>query len=162
MRGGDPLMVATVAVPTARSMAMIHTRLVSLVLVAGLAGAWLLGATAFAADPPKAYLPGLTAPDEAPEGCVSCHKGKRTLKVMLDALDHRDMGDKIKVVPDDCKSCHEDDKDLEALGPVSHSMHYARGSKSDFVVKHGGSCLNCHALSTGTGEVSIKSGPKNW
>ncbi|MCU0976083.1 MAG: hypothetical protein MUC71_07190 [Steroidobacteraceae bacterium] len=141
---------------------MIHARSATLVLAAGLAGAWLLGATAFAADPPKAYLPGLTAPDEAPQGCVSCHKGSRNLKVMLDALDHRDMGDKIKVVPDDCKSCHEDDDELEALGPVSHSMHYARGSKSDFVVKHGGSCLNCHALSTGTGEVTTKSGPTNW
>jgi hypothetical protein len=141
---------------------MTHPRVPSLVLAAGLACALLLATAAFAADPPKAYLPGLTVDDEAPNGCVSCHKGQRNLKAMLDALDHRDMGDKIKVVPDDCKACHEDDDELEALGAVSHSMHYARGSKSDFVLKHGGSCLNCHALSTGTGEVTVKSGPKNW
>jgi hypothetical protein len=155
-------MAATVAAPNVRSSVMTHKRFTTPVLVAGLACAWLLGATALAADPPKAFLPGLTVPDESPQGCISCHTGKRTVKAMLDALDHRDMGDKIRIVPDDCKSCHEDDKDLEALGPVAHSMHYARGSKSEFVVKHGGSCLNCHALATGTGEVTVKSAPKNW
>jgi hypothetical protein len=140
---------------------MTPKRVSTLTAATGLAGA-LLAAAALAAEPPKAYLPGLTGPDEAPNGCVSCHTGKRTLKVMLEALDHRDMGDKVRVVPDDCKSCHEKDDELEALGPVAHSMHYARGSKSDFVIRHGGSCLNCHALSTGTGEVTVKSGPKNW
>ena len=141
---------------------MMHKKTPMPFLAALLTGALLVAGAALAADPPKAYLPGLTSTDEAPKGCVSCHTGKRHLKAMLDALDHRDMKDKIQVVPDDCKSCHEDGDELEALGPVSHSMHYARGSQSDFVVKHGGSCLHCHALATGTGEVTVKSGPKNW
>lgn len=141
---------------------MPQARVLILAVAAGFTAVLFLADAAFAADPPQAYLPGLTSTDETPEGCVSCHKGQRHLKAMLDALEHRDMGGKIKTVPDDCKSCHEDDDELEALGPVAHSMHYARGSKSDFVVKHGGSCLHCHALSTGTGEVTVKSGPKNW
>ncbi len=142
---------------------MTHPTIVPRLAAAGLAGLLMLTAAgARADDPPKAYLPGLTSTDESPEGCVSCHRGKRTLKVMLAALKHRDMGDRVKVVPDDCKSCHDDESGLEALGPVSHSMHYARGSRSDFVLQHGGSCLNCHALATGTGEVTVKSGPRNW
>lgn len=141
---------------------MILDRIPTPLIAVLLAGALSAAGAALAADPPKAYLPGLTSEDEAPNGCVSCHTGKRHLKAMLDALDHRDMGDTIRLVPDDCKSCHEDDDELEALGPVAHSMHYARGSKSEFVVKHGGSCLHCHALATGSGEVTVKSGPKNW
>lgn len=141
---------------------MTHLGVSAALIAASLAGLLLSSGAARAADPPQAYLPGLTSTDETPDGCVSCHKGKRTLKAMLDALKHRDMGDKIEVVPDDCKSCHTEEEGVEALGPVAHSMHYARGSKSEFVLKHGGSCLNCHALSTGSGEVTVKSGARNW
>lgn len=127
----------------------------------GTAAAVLLAGKGLAADP-RPYLPGLTGPDEAPSGCISCHEGKRSVKAMLDALKHRDMEGKVESVPGDCKACHTPDRDLEALGHVAHSMHYARGSRSEFVTKYGGSCLHCHTLATGSGEVDIKSGRRNW
>ena len=126
------------------------------------AAALLLGATVQAADPPKAYLPGITSTDESPAGCVSCHTGDKTVKKMLDAFKHPDMKDTVKSVPEDCKSCHNEDEGLEPMTRIAHSMHYAKGSKSEFVTRHQGSCLHCHAVSTGSGHVTVKIGPKNW
>lgn len=127
-----------------------------LVLAAQWGGAgWAVGADV-------AYLPGITSNDSNPEGCVSCHKGSDTLKSMLDTLKHRKLDDTVVMIPEDCKSCHSEEEGLESMAAIAHSMHYASGSKSDFVVKHQGSCLNCHALATGSGEVSVKSGKKNW
>lgn len=107
-------------------------------------------------------LPGITSPDEAPEGCVSCHKGAMSLKSKLAALKHREIDDKVQVIPDDCKSCHSEDQGLESMAMIAHSMHYASISNSEFITKHKGSCLNCHMMATGSGEVTIKSGAKNW
>ena len=114
---------------------------------------------ALAAEVPE--LPGITSPDESPEGCVSCHKDEMRLDKKLAALKHRKI-DKVAVIPDDCKTCHVEDEGLESIAMIAHSMHYAMGSKSDFVTRHGGSCLNCHAMATGSGEVTVKSGAKNW
>lgn len=120
-------------------------------------------ATAIAmAETPLPELPGITAPDETPDGCVSCHKGSRTLKKMLEGLDHRSLEGKVDVVPDDCKECHGKDDDTDTLAHIAHSMHYASGSRSEFVIKHDGSCLACHAMSTGDGTVTVKSGARNW
>lgn len=132
------------------------------------ASAWLavvLGGPfglAYGADPAAAELPGVTAPDTMPNGCVSCHTGKTNLKAMLSALRHRDMGGEVKMVPDDCRSCHSEDKGLESMAMIGHSMHYASGSSSEFVSRYGGNCLHCHAMATGTGAVTVKKGPKNW
>lgn len=138
-----------------------NTRLARKACLAGLllvaqAGIW---GTASAAD---AYLPGITSDDPHPQGCVSCHKGETSLKVQLAALKHRNIDSKVNVVPDDCKSCHTEDEGLDSMSAISHSMHYAALSSGEFVTKHQGSCLNCHALETGTGVVKVKSGKKNW
>lgn len=121
-----------------------------------------MGVAIAAAEAPVPELPGITGPDPAPEGCVSCHKGARTLKKMLDALQHRSLEGKMNVVPDDCKECHGDEDDADSLAQIAHSMHYASGSRSEFVTRHGGSCLACHAMSTGDGVVTVKSGSRNW
>lgn len=119
-----------------------------------------LAPAAFGVDVPD--LPGITSPDESPEGCVSCHKGAMNLKTKLAALKHRKLDDKIVTIPDDCKTCHVEEEGLESMSMIAHSMHYAAGSKSDFVTRHGGHCLNCHAMATGSGEVTVKSGARNW
>ena len=123
-------------------------------------GGWMGAPPATADDVPD--LPGITSPDEAPEGCVSCHKGAMSLKSKLAALKHREIDDKVQVIPDDCKSCHSEDQGLESMAMIAHSMHYASISNSEFITKHKGSCLNCHMMATGSGEVTIKSGQKNW
>jgi len=138
-----------------------NSRLVRLACLAALAmfTATGTGGAAWAAD---AYLPGITLNDPNPEGCVSCHKGEMSLKTKLAALKHRNIDGKVNVVPDDCKSCHTEEEGLESMSAISHSMHYASLSSSEFVTKHQGSCLHCHALATGSGEVKVKSGKKNW
>ena len=125
-------------------------------VLAAQAGSWVV---ASAAD---AYLPGITSDDTNPQGCVSCHKGETSLKAMLAALKHRNIDDQVAVIPDDCKDCHTADQGLDSMSMIGHSMHYAALSSSEFVTQHQGSCLHCHALATGTGEVTVKSGKKNW
>lgn len=136
-------------------------RLGRLACIAGLvlaaqAGSW---GVASAAD---AYLPGITSDDANPQGCVSCHKGETSLKAMLAALKHRNIDGKVEVIPDDCKDCHTEEEGLDSMAMIGHSMHYASLSSSEFVKQHQGSCLHCHSLATGTGEVKVKSGKKNW
>lgn len=139
-----------------------NTRFVSRFGVAAmlLAGSLFGGGVALGADEP--YLPGITSNDANPEGCVSCHKGEMSLQKKLAALKHRNVDAKVSIVPDDCKTCHKEDEGLDTMAQIAHSMHYAAGSKSDFVVRHKGSCLHCHQLSTGDGVVTVKSGKKNW
>jgi len=138
-----------------------NIRLVSLACITGLFAAMQAGpwTPAQAAD---AYLPGITTSDPSPQGCISCHKGETSLKAKLAALKHRSIEGKVETVPDDCKSCHTEEAGLESMSAISHSMHYAGLSSSEFVTKHQGSCLHCHALATGSGEVTVKSGKKNW
>jgi len=136
-------------------------RLVRLACVAGLALALQAGSLG-AASAADAYLPGVTSDDPSPQGCVSCHTGEKSLKTMLAALKHRNIDGKVEVIPDDCKDCHSEDEGLESMSKIGHSMHYAALSSSEFVTKHQGSCLHCHALATGSGEVTVKSGKKNW
>ena len=136
-----------------------HPWITALAVVVGL-GCWIGSVPALGEDVPD--LPGITSPDETPEGCVSCHTGTMLLKNKLAALKHRNIDSKVNVIPDDCKSCHTEEQGLESLAMIAHSMHYAAGSKSDFVSKHGGHCLNCHAMATGSGEVTVKSGARNW
>jgi hypothetical protein len=120
----------------------------------------LTSATGAEADVPT--LPGITSPDPYPEGCVSCHKGELLLKTKLDALKHRNIDSKVAVIPNDCEKCHSEEGGMDPMANIAHSMHYASGSKSDFVAKYNGSCLNCHQVATGSGEVTVKSGKRNW
>jgi len=120
------------------------------------------GATAIGAETGVPELPGITSPDPYPEGCVSCHKGQLLLKDKLAALKHRNIDSKVAVIPTDCMKCHSDDGGMDPMANIAHSMHYASGSKSDFVTKYHGSCLNCHQVATGSGEVTVKSGKRNW
>jgi hypothetical protein len=119
-------------------------------------------ATASGAEADVPELPGITSPDPYPEGCVSCHKGELLLKTKLDALKHRNIDAKVAVIPTDCKKCHSEEGGMDPLANIAHSMHYASGSKSDFVTRYNGSCLNCHQVATGSGEVTVKSGKRNW
>lgn len=133
---------------------------ISVVATVAALGCWMGLAPALGEDLPD--LPGITSPDDAPEGCVSCHKGAMSLKNKLAALKHRNIDSEVKVIPDDCKSCHSEEEGLESLAMIAHSMHYASISNSEFITKHKGSCLNCHMMATGSGEVTVKSGAKNW
>jgi hypothetical protein len=119
-------------------------------------------AAASGAEPDVPKLPGITSADPYPEGCVSCHKGELLLKTKLEVLKHRNIDSKVAVIPTDCRKCHSEEGGMDPIANIAHSMHYASGSKSDFVTKYNGSCLNCHQVATGSGEVTVKSGKRNW
>ena len=136
--------------------------LLTAALVAG--GALLL----MGADNAKPYLPGITIPDDRPNGCVDCHKNQGEgkdyrLNVSLAATGkHPKIDSIVKVLPDGCLVCHKAGAKPGALNLVLHKAHYAKGADSAFVQSYQGACLNCHKLNPATGEMSVKSGPKNW
>lgn len=119
------------------------------------------------AQKPAPGLPGVTAKDPFPEGCVSCHvklpDGRdMRLNAALKAVEgHPSVTAMVKSAPADCKKCHTKASGM-GLELVLHKAHYGKGEKSHFVQEFGGSCLACHALDVKTGKMTVKSGPKNW
>jgi len=43
-----------------------------------------------------------------------------------------------------------------------HTVHFQKPTENRFVTVNNGNCLACHALNPATGEMSEKSGPRNW
>lgn len=109
----------------------------------------------------QAMQPGETS--ESP-GCVGCHDGDMaaTLGVLLDELGHMPVDDMIETVPGDCLECHNEDGGAWMMSEMSHVLHYEDPANNAFVIDQGGSCLSCHAMDVESGEVAVKSGPKNW
>ena len=120
------------------------------------------------ANEAKPSLPGLTVADQYPKGCVDCHKafGGKDFRLNrgLAAIEgHDDMGDDvIRNVPQDCMKCHTDGGDAEPLGDSLHRIHFGNPDKNVFVVHQQGNCLYCHHINPESGEMTIKSGPRNW
>jgi hypothetical protein len=131
---------------------------------AGIVVAVICLAAATAAD--TALLPGITVEDAFPRGCVDCHKvsGGQDLRVnaMLRKIgEHPDVGSSMASLPGDCAQCHKKGGAAPMINLVMHRAHY-KDAKGYFVTGYKGACLNCHALNQKTGEVGVKSGPKNW
>jgi hypothetical protein len=139
-----------------------------LALTALLASVVVLPCGLSAQDTRAPLLPGITSADELPNGCVSCHKNEGDgiplrLNVMLSRIaNHPKVDTLIKIVPKDCGMCHKEGAKMGDLPDVVHKAHFGKGADSKFVKLYQGSCLNCHAVNTATGVMSIKGGPKNW
>lgn len=115
---------------------------------------------------PAPALPGITAKDPFPNGCVSCHvitPDHRDMRLgpLLKTLKHRNVDAVVKIVPNDCGKCHRAGTE-KGLEKQFHKMHFGKKEKSVFVTEFGGQCLNCHALDPTTGKMTVKSGPRNW
>jgi hypothetical protein len=120
-----------------------------------------------AADNNEPFLPGVTVTDEHPNGCVDCHKisgeNDYRLNVELAHLDsHPNVDAMVKNVPQDCLMCHKEGTKAGPLNNVTHRDHYLNPGDNAFVKYYQGACLNCHSLDPGSGEMAMKSGPKNW
>lgn len=128
----------------------------------GIVAAALVLSGASAAD--TAWLPGLLQADGFAKGCVDCHKVDGGKDYRISAYlpkDHPDVG-KLKTIPVDCATCHKRGGAGPELAGIMHQSHYRNTEKNGFVLYYKGACLNCHAVDTKTGVVSVKSGPKNW
>ena len=112
-------------------------------------------------------LPGINVEDKYPNGCVDCHANTADadyrLNTELKNLEgHPDITAIVKTVPKDCSMCHKPGVPAGALTGITHVDHYQEPGENVFVQQYEGSCLACHAIDTGTGDVSMKNGPKNW
>ena len=105
---------------------------------------------------------GISLADDAyPEGCVSCHaEGDMTIGALLSGLGHKNVDNMVETVPTDCLECHSEDGGFPPLYEFIHPAHYA--ADSGFMTEFEGNCTHCHAMDMDTGEVSVKSGAKNW
>ena len=136
--------------------------LATTVIVLILGGALAL---TFAQDTPP--LSGITIEDEHPNGCIDCHRdagegNDYRLNVSLDEAGHPNVSAMIKKVPGDCGICHKAGTPLGGMSELSHKAHFEEPSENHFVTAYNGECLACHSLNSATGEVTMKSGPKNW
>lgn len=145
-------------------------------------------ASLHAASPAVRAIPGITAKDVYPSGCVGCHirqpdgtdtristlmalwNGKVDAKrlSMMQALapkgvtlkgKHLPAGSAVKNIPASCAKCHgPQSKIAPSLGPLMHVVHISRGQESRFVTQFQGECTHCHKLNKSTGKWSIPSG----
>ena len=130
----------------------------------------LLGSTFLFVD--RAYadspLPGINTEDKYANGCVDCHVdaggGNDTrMNVVLKGFpDHPDVGVIMNTLPDDCYMCHKEGGAESPITRITHQQHFESPGDNDFITKYEGSCLACHSVDINTGEVTVKSGPKNW
>lgn len=102
------------------------------------------------------------AEDMYPNGCVSCHTDGSTVGAMLEAIGHKNVDKMVETIPTDCMDCHSEDGGFGELYEFIHPAHYSDPANNAFVVDHEGKCTHCHSMDVDTGEVSLKSGPKNW
>jgi hypothetical protein len=115
-----------------------------------------------------AFLPGITSKDAFPNGCVDCHKdqgnGKDSLLIAeLSKINGHPKVEKIvKTVPKDCLICHKAGPKPPMFNQAMHKVHFMKPSENRFITEYKGVCLNCHSLNSDTGEMTVKSGPKNW
>jgi hypothetical protein len=102
--------------------------------------------------------------EKHPQGCVSCHDGAEveTIGALLSAMRHRNVDQRTETVPNDCAECHSEEGGHSLLSEFSHIVHFEAPERNAFLRDHDGNCLHCHALDAETGEVTMKSGPKNW
>ena len=118
------------------------------------------------ADSP--ILPGINAEDAHPNGCVDCHQKVSDtqdyrLNVELANLDgHPNVAPIMKTIPKDCSMCHKQGGAAPQVSVFVHKDHYKNPGENHFVTDYRGACLECHSLNIGTGEMTVKNGPKNW
>ena len=132
-------------------------RTVVLFAIAAVAG------VSFAAPPatPRA-IPGITAKDAFPQGCVSCHMkvpdGDMRLSVMLGKLPKKHPPINAKDIPASCRKCHAA-ASKKPFAPFVHRIHLGN-DKGLFLSKFQGECTHCHKLDRKTGVWSMPSAPE--
>lgn len=125
-------------------------------------------------------IPGITAPDAFPNGCVDCHVKEHRISALLAAkrdakslaamqafvpagitLKGKHPPVPVKDVPVSCMKCHAAaSKAIPPFAPLMHGIHFAKAEQSEFVKQFGGECTHCHKLNRANGTWSLRSGPE--
>ena len=140
--------------------------------------------------PPARNIPGLTAPDSFPGGCVDCHinmperkqderlsilmaqwRQKVRPELLMKAQAVAPAGIKLKgmhpaspkaleSVPNNCKLCHT--KESKMAPPLAALIHtiHLTGEQNQFLTTFQGECTHCHKFAAATGSWNMPSGPE--
>ncbi len=141
--------------------------------------------------PPARPIPGITAEDRFPNGCVDCHLNYQEMNLdtrfstlmaqWTKEVEPRVM-DKAKAaapqgltlsgkhpavndfsdVPKSCLTCHQTGSTVApAFSRMLHAIHLGGGEQSHFMTMFQGECTHCHKLNPVTGEWAIASGKEH-
>jgi hypothetical protein len=135
-------------------------------------------------------IPGITAEDDFPAACVSCHTVlpdgmdvrlstlMQTWTAKVDSIllanaraaaptgltvvgKHPEVGKSLSSIPAGCLVCHGRSSTLAPpFGRLMHRIHLVGGEANHFMTLFNGECTYCHKFDAGTGEWSIPSGPE--
>ena len=141
------------------------------------------------APPSFRKIPGITADDAFPGGCVSCHVKlpdrdvristilkEWATKVPAEFLErikgaapkgmtlkgkHPDASFALKDIPKSCMMCHgAASKMAPPMQQMTHLIHLTGGEKNHFLTGFQGECTHCHKMNATTGMWTIPSGPE--
>ncbi len=146
------------------------------------------GVAVFTQEQQVPQIPGITATDETPNGCVSCHKDNFKLSTIIgswatagvpqEIVDlvkaawpeatvsgkHPDVAAMVasQELPTFCLNCHAADSKMP-LSRDLHLVHFTGAADNAFLTNYGGFCTQCHALNLDTtkppaGTMTIKKG----
>ena len=74
---------------------------------------------------------------------------------------HPSAEDSLEDMPSGCLDCHSSDsKKAPPFARLIHLVHLTGGANNAYVTTYKSDCMNCHKLSTKTGEWSMPSGPE--
>lgn len=140
--------------------------------------------------PPPRAIPGITAADSFPQGCVSCHvvlpdgrdvrisafmqrwtvsvdssllakaKAVSPPDAMLEGR-HPEAAASTRDIPAGCLKCHGKRDPLEMpFAKLMHLIHLTSDAENIYMTAFQGECTYCHKLDLATGTWSIPSGPE--
>ena len=166
-----------------------YQRLASVVVILSLCAPSLCAAQD--AQPPELQaIPGITADDDFPTACVSCHvllpDGKdvrlstlmQQWEVEVDSIllaearsaappglvltgKHPEAQASLQSIPLGCTTCHGRDASLAPpFSRLMHRIHLVGGEANHFVSMFGGECTHCHKFDPEYGAWSIPTGPE--
>lgn len=167
-----------------------YQRLASVVVILSLCAPSLCAAQD--AQPPRPpAIPGITADDDFPTACVSCHvvlpDGKdvrlstlmQQWEVEVDSIllaearsaappglvltgKHPEAQTSLQSIPLGCMTCHGRDASLAPpFSRLMHRIHLVGGEANRFVSMFGGECTYCHKFDSESGAWSIPTGPES-
>lgn len=161
------------------------SRVVALAMALGAAGTWMVAASA--QEPAPRTIPGITAEDAFPNGCVDCHVARpdadHRLSVQLATWTsavpaavvekaraasadpsrirgrHPAVPNPTRNIPGSClAACHKPGSTIAPpFARLMHLMHFT-GSGNRYLAVGQGECTHCHKLDATSGQWRVPSG----
>lgn len=149
-----------------------------------------LGAAQEVEEPLTPAIPGITADDDFPAACISCHVVlpdgvdvrlstlMQQWRVEVDSIllakaqaaapagltltgKHPEARESLQSIPSGCLTCHAAGATIAPpFNRLMHRIHLVGGGANHFVTMFQGECTHCHKLDPASGAWSIPAGPE--